>query len=339
MNLEEIKAALVKWGKQLQNDDPQFKAVREQAYHVNQWFIPEYIQKSLDNIIQNFLQPQKLDQWTEMYPNLQLPEVSKTVGIVMAGNIPLVGFHDLLAILITGNKARIKLSSKDPLLLPFVVQKLAEVSPKLAERIEFAENLKNIDAIIATGSNNTSRYFEYYFSKYPNIIRKNRASVAVLSGEETAEQIKALGEDIFTYFGLGCRNIAKIYVPTFFDIPQFIERLEVFGDIKEYKKYKNNFDFNLTMLLMNKVHHYASEYIILEKNDAIASPVATLYYEYYEDLNDLQQKLEFNKDQIQITISDMELPVEKVSLGQAQQPQLWDYADKVDVVEFLIGLR
>jgi len=252
----------------------------------------------------------------------------------MAGNIPLVGFHDFLSVLITGNKVLAKLSSNDTVLLPFLAKKLIEIEPGFAELIEFTEErLSNFDAVIATGSNNTARYFEYYFGKYPSIIRKNRNSVAILTGNETPEQLDALAEDIFRYFGLGCRNVSKLFLPKDYNFDPFFNAMYGWKEIINNNKYINNYDYNKAVYLMSNIELLDNEFLLLKEDNGFSSPISVVFYQYYESEDELRKYLSENKEHIQAIVSEKDIP-----FGAAQKPQLWDYADGVDTVSFLLNL-
>ena len=253
----------------------------------------------------------------------------------MAGNLPLVGFHDFLSVFVAGHKALIRFSSKDDKLFSFVLKNLVKISPESKEYFETTERLQGFDAVIATGSSNTGRYFEHYFGKYPNIIRKNRSSVAVLDGNETIEELKSLGEDVFTYFGMGCRNVSKLYVPKDYDFPHLLDNWAHYQPLTNHNKYKNNYDYNRSILLLNRTQHFASDYIMLMENENMTSPVSILYYEFYDNEKDWRNKLKENAEQIQCSVGKAEglLP-----FGTAQNPQLNDYADGIDTMQFLSNL-
>ncbi len=307
----------------------------------NQWFTAEAIQQSIAAIIQKYLQSEKLWQWVAKYPlaaTVPNKEVVKTVGLVMAGNIPLVGFHDFLSVFLSGHQAMVKLSSKDAVLFKALAEMLYELNPNTQERLEIAERLQNFDAIIATGSNNSARYFETYFGKYPNIIRKSRSSVAVLTGQESKEEIKALGVDIFQYLGLGCRNVSKLMLPKNFDFVNFMDGLEGYNYMMNHNKFKNNYDYHRSIYLLNREHHYANNFLMLVQNESVASPISVVHYEFYADENDLANKLIEQKDHIQCVVGASTEEAQYIPFGQAQQPELWDYADKVDTMGFLCGL-
>ncbi|CAM4391115.1 Acyl-CoA reductase (LuxC) [Pedobacter westerhofensis] len=320
----------------LNQPDEDFNRVTDSALNHNAWFQPEEVKRSLSSL-QEMLQPGALEKWFEQ---ISVTETPKKIGMILAGNIPMVGFHDILSVLATGNIAMIKLSSSDSKLLPILLKQLITFEPALAERIIFAERLKDFDAIIATGSNNSSRYFDYYFGKVPNIIRKNRNSIAVLDGKESTEEIALLGHDIFDYFGLGCRNVSKVYLPEGYEIKNFFEALETFQPIINHFKYNNNYDYNKSIFLVNGEPHFDNGFLLLKEDKGLSSPLAVLYFEYYKNIEELNQTLGGMQDQIQCIVSHADLKPESdvVSFGQSQHPQLWDYADNVNTVAFLNSL-
>ena len=309
------------------------------AGHKNAWFAPGFVQYAMDAVSHEMLNEQKLKQWLARY---DLREVSKTIGLVFAGNIPLVGFHDFLCCYVAGCKMKIKLSSKDDTLFHSILDILFEIDPEAKGRIEIIETLKDFDAVIATGSDNTNRHFEYYFRKYPKILRKNRNSVAILTGEERARDLDLLADDIFLYFGFGCRNVSKIYVPVGYDITVLFPHFEKYKWLHQHGKYMNNYDYNRTLLLLNKTPHLANEFIALVENESIPSPISTLHYQFWHDENVLNTLLKKNAEKIQCVVSGepdrWKLP-SSVIFGQSQHPELWDYADGVDTVAFLFGLQ
>jgi len=319
-------------------DDELDQAV-QQSYFENKWFTQENTRKALEAIAGAFLDPEKLEAWVKQYPLSVSDFPEKTIGIVMAGNIPLVGFHDWLCVFASGQRARVKLSDKDKRLLPLLVKKMGEWAHESWAYTEFlgeGEYLKNMDAVIATGSNNTSRYFEQYFGKYPHIIRRNRNSVAVLSGMETAEELLALGEDIFSYFGLGCRNVSKIYVPHGYRFDFLLETLHEYREIIHHDKYKNNFDYNFTLYIMNGVKHLNNGCLLLKEDASLQARIASVHYEYYDELWDLDARLAEKRNDIQCVVG--KIPVKDfvvLPFGESQKPTLFDYPDGVDVMRFL----
>lgn len=312
----------------------------ETAQHHNGWFTRENVLFSLYQWSQA-LTKENLDRWLKPY-NLA-PETPKKIGIIMAGNIPLVGFHDFLSVLISGHRLQVKQSSNDQILLPVLADYLVAQNPLWKEFIEFSAkeaeggSMRDVEAMIATGSNNTARYFEYYFSHIPAIIRKNRNSVAILTGEESPQQLEALGEDIFRYFGLGCRSVSKLYVPQDYDFDVFFKAIYHWGDIINQQKYANNYDYNKAVYLMSQFKLLENGFLMLKEDTSFGSPIATLFYEHYQDLDQLRQSLQSQKESIQCVVSDGVFK-EEVPFGKTQFPQLWDYADGVDTLSFLSQL-
>ena len=285
---------------------------------------------------------ENLENWIRKSP--ELSSIPKRIGLISAGNLPLVGFHDLLCVLVTGHTALVKLSTKDQLLLPFLVGELTKQFPEFTDRIHFVEQFRQeidnqrFDAVIATGSNNSSRYFNYYFGKYPHIIRKNRNSIAILSGDETPDQLKALGDDIFMYFGLGCRNVSKIYLPKGYQPESLYQHWTAWDWVMENDKYKNNFDYNRTLLLMNRVGHFTNDVMLMVPDTSLLSRIASLHYEFYDDPSDLRAQINLQKNQLQCIIGISELWSAAIPFGHSQQPGLDDYADGVNTLDFLSNL-
>ncbi len=299
----------------------------------NAWFTEEEVKKAL-KALGEMLNSEDLKTW---FKDIEISTSPKKIGLILAGNIPLVGFHDVLCVLATGNIAMIKLSSADDKLLPAMLAKLIEIEPQLSRQIIYSERLKDFDAIIATGSNNTSRYFEYYFGKVPNIIRKNRTSVAVLTGNETPDDIEALGHDLFDYFGLGCRNVSKIYIPKNYDIKLFFEPLEKYKDIINHFKYNNNYDYNKSIYLVNSATHFDNGFLLLKEDTGFSSPLAVLYFDRYNNLNDVEHLLKEQEQNLQCVVSIAKLSIENpvLNFGETQHPKLWDYADNINTIIFL----
>jgi hypothetical protein len=319
--------------------DTELDAAIRESYLENRWFTEDNTRQALAAIADAFLDRDKLEAWAAHYPVGTTPHPDKTIGLVMAGNIPLVGFHDWLCVFVAGQRAKIKLSDKDKRLLPLLIKKMGEWAPESWEYTEFVagnDALRGFDAVIATGSNNTARYFEQYFGKYPHIIRRNRNAVAVLSGTETMAELYALGRDIFTYFGLGCRNVSKIYIPHGYHFDTLLEALHEYRDIVLHDKYKNNFDYNLTLLVLNQVRYHNNGCLLLTENTALPSRIALVHYEYYDDLADIDRLLAEKRDEIQCVVSHIHLrDFQSLPFGQSQQPGLSDYPDGVDVMAFL----
>ncbi len=316
-----------------------FNNIIKTSYEKNAWFTEENVRNAITSISES-LKEKNIKKWIKPYiKKFNNNRISKRVGVVMAGNIPVVGFHDFLCVLISGNTFAGKLSSQDPELLPAIAKVLIDIEPEFKNKIEFTEEkLTNFDAIIATGSDNTSRYFEYYFGKYPNIIRKNRNGVAVISGNETHDELRLLGQDIFMYFGLGCRNVSKIFVPKAYSFDKFIDAVKSFEDVINHCKYRNNYDYYKSIYLINKTAHLDNGFLMLKEDKGFGSPISVLYFEYYENKNELNNLLNSNADKIQCLISNDKEINSCISFGTSQSPQLWDYADGIDTMEFLLGV-
>ena len=339
--LSQFKRSGIEKDENLQHNDPYFDILKdkiEQAVHYNGWFTLENVLFSLEQW-SNALTEKNLQKWLSKY-NFQQVE-SKTVGIIMAGNIPLVGFHDFISVLISGHKVLVKQSSNDKLLLPVIADYLKAIAPEWKEKIEIlpdsadgASKMTNFDAVIATGSNNTARYFEYYFAGKPSIIRKNRNSVAVLTGKETPEELSALAEDIFRYYGLGCRNVSKLYVPKDYNFNAFFEAIYNWNPIINQAKFANNYDYNKAVYLMSQFKLLENGFLILKEDRSLSSPIATIFYERYEDLDAVKKELNSRKEEIQCVVGK-NVNENEVAFGETQHPHLWDYADNVDTLAFL----
>ncbi len=310
----------------------------ERVKHHNPWFTPENVRKAMAAWAEN-LGDDVLEKWLKPYrPDINRAVDPKRVGIVMAGNIPMVGFHDLLSVLISGHRAVIKLSSDDNLLIPALTNTLVTIEPEFKSRITIADRLNKIDAVIATGSNNSSRYFDYYFSKYPNIIRKNRNSVAVIEHDTSDEDLAQLGEDIFAFFGLGCRNVTQLLLPEDFDIDRFFKAILPYQDIVNHNKYVNNYDYYKALYLMNRENLLDNGFILLRPNDNIYSALGTLHYRHYDEPENAVKIIEEHREKIQCVVGNQQLLPNALSPGKSQQPALWDYADGVDTIQFLTSL-
>lgn len=331
MKLEERITLLVKLREYLEEDTQEFKAIKQSAFEKNKWFVEEFIDLSVTNICKFYLKRDLLMKWVSHY-HIDDNIHPQKIGIVMAGNIPLVGFHDFLSVFISGHQQFIKLSEKDDLLLTHIIEKLNEWKPAVSEVISISSLLKDCDAYIATGSNNSSRYFQYYFGKYPSLIRKNKTSVAVLSGNETLGQLSSLADDVYSYFGLGCRNVTKLYVPEGYDFVMLLNAFKKYNYFSDLTKYRNNYDYNLALLIMNNKYYMTNESIILVENEMVFSPVSELHYSFYKNKNEALQKLRDDAD-IQCIADEQHIP-----FGKTQQPGLFDYADGVDTMQFLLGL-
>ncbi|MEQ3661080.1 MAG: acyl-CoA reductase [Flavobacterium sp.] len=313
-----------------------FVSLIELSQSHNGWFTPEQVYFSINSWAEA-LKEENLNKWLDNYTFKENP--NKNIGLILAGNIPLVGFHDFLSVLISGNNVLVKTSSNDQHLIKFLANYLISIDERLKNRITFVEGkLEGFDAVIATGSNNTSRYFEYYFKDKPSIIRKNRNSVAVLNGNETTEDLENLGEDIFRYFGLGCRNVSKIFVPKGYDFKHFFESIFKYKDVIFYEKYANNYDYNKAVFLMSLYKLLDNEFLTLKEDTSYSSPISSVFYEFYDNINDIKTHLKKDADQIQCIVSN-DLIENSIAFGQTQKPQLWDYADNIDTLEFLNSLN
>jgi hypothetical protein len=324
-------------GERLINPNEQLTELINDELYYNAWFTPDNVAKAVTSI-GTMLNKADITTWLSKY-NLD-NRGNKKVGLILAGNIPLVGFHDVLCVLATGNHALIKSSSQDGRLIKYVLNLLVELDNSFASQFSFIERLENFDAVIATGSNNTSRYFEYYFGKVPNIIRKNRNSIAVLSRNETAEQLHELGHDIFDYYGLGCRNVSKILVPEGYNFNFFFESIQSYEQIINHHKYNNNYDYNKSIYLVNRDDHFDNGFLLLKKDDRFTSPLAVLYYDNYADIASVEGLINAENEKIQCVVSTIPLQVtnQLVGFGESQQPKLWDYADGIDTMNFLSNL-
>ena len=301
----------------------------KKTFQHNGWFSENNVRQSIEGIVY-LLQEENIKKWISEY---KLKENEKTIAVIMAGNIPMVGFHDMLCVLISGNKLVAKLSSEDSILLPMVVSILKKIEPQFESKIKFVSRLEKFDAIIATGSDNSARYFESYFAKYPHIIRKNRTSIAVISGEETEEELELFAQDVFSYFGKGCRNVTKVFVPKGYDLDNLFKAFFPYKELVNNNKYANNYDYNKAIYLMNQVELIENGFLLLKEDSSIHSPLAVLNYEFYENKREVENFIKENKEKIQCVVSQKEIP-----FGKAQKPELWDYADGVDTMAFLVKI-
>ncbi|TAD85764.1 MAG: acyl-CoA reductase [Bacteroidetes bacterium] len=323
---------LLRLGQYMGGNSAEWTAAKVQAEAENPWFVQQFIHEAVQNICKNFLTAEKLAAWVAAYELPQQNTAPKVVGLVTAGNIPLVGFHDFLCVFICGHHLRIKPSAKDSALLKHLAQQLICWEPALAQSIQFAEQLKGCHAYIATGSNNTGRYFEYYFRNHPHIIRRNRTSVAVLTGHESREQLDLLAGDLLLYFGQGCRNVSKLYVPLGYDFEPLVRSFDAYSWMADHQKFKNNYDYNLAIMLLNGQYYMTNGVLLLSENDAMFSPLSVVNYSFYQvdpPLNLAQQ----HPQDIQAVVG-----AGGIDFGTAQQPQLANYADGVDTLSFLTSL-
>ncbi len=332
MNIQEKIVAFTQLQKKISLlTEDELQNLAAQAKQKNGWFSYDSVKNALEGIA-FMLEKEKLEKWVSPY---ELEEVSpKIIGIVMAGNIPLVGFHDLLSVLISGHFAAIKPSSADDFLTRTIIDWIIQVEPRFKKNIEIREKLTNIDAVIATGSDNTARYFEYYFKDIPSIIRKNRTSVAILNGKESDAELKALGEDIFSYFGLGCRNVSKVFTPKGYDFREAFPHFEGFKEVGNHHKYRNNYDYYKSIYLVNKTPHLDTGFLLINSTDDLVSPISVLFHQEYDSIDKLESILTDQKDKIQCIVGKDHIP-----FGKAQRPELWGYADNVDTLAFLSGLK
>ncbi|GAA4465772.1 acyl-CoA reductase [Nemorincola caseinilytica] len=316
-------------GRYMLSDEPAWQEAMQMAGHRNAWFTAEHIAHAVESIARQYLAPGKLPAWVGQY---KLPAEACTVGIVMAGNIPLVGFHDMLCGFMSGHRLMLKLSTKDEVLMRHLLHRMVTQESLVAECITVAERLNGCDAYIATGSNNTARYFEQYFGKYPHIIRQNRTSVAILDGSETDKELVALADDVYLYYGLGCRNVTQVCVPHGYDFERLLRIFARYDHYADLNKYKNNYDYHLALYLLNRVPYMSTPALLMVENELPFSAVSVLHYRHYTDREQLVQELQGSTD-IQAIIGHGLIP-----FGSAQVPTLTDYADGVDTMAFLCSL-
>jgi hypothetical protein len=324
---------------ELQSSDSLLASAIEKSYAHNPWFIPLFVRFAY-HAWAEALQEEKVTRWIrDNLPGKIEKHNPAIVGIIMAGNIPMVGLHDLFCVLASGNHALIKLSLSDDQLIPSVLETLCHFDPEFRECYSIAEGpLKNFDAIIATGSNNSSRYFDYYFGKYPHIIRKNRNSVAVITGSETEDELKRLADDIFLYFGLGCRNVSKLYFPEGLKIETILPFFESYAYLSDLHKYRNNYDYQKSILLINRVPHLDNGFLLIKPDASMMSPISVIHTESYSSAESLNQHLYIRREQIQCIISASDEIDNAIPPGRSQFPELWDYADSIDTMGFLMNL-
>ncbi len=338
LQLSERLNCFVKLGEALKSlDSDQKLSLAARAKYANPWFEEKNVLLSLSNLAE-MLAENNLKIFSSNYSTLDEPRIPKSIGVIMAGNIPAVGFHDALCVLLAGHTLLAKLSKDDTVLMCFLFDKITEIEPRFAPFIQVVERLTLMDAVVCTGSNNSARYFEHYFGKYPNIIRKNRTSVAVLDGTESPEEIALLAEDIFTYYGLGCRNVSKLFIPQESDITKIIDHVEHCSYVINQHKYANNYTYNRAIYLLNLEPFLDNDFAIFKESDALNSPLSVIHYERYCAKAPLLEKLKADKDNIQCIVSKCPEIENKVAFGEAQKPNLSDFADGVDTMEFLLDL-
>ena len=331
MDLQNRISILVELGEFMLSEDISWKDAKTRAFQHNAWFIPDFIDLSISQIAERFLQRDLLEKWTSEYQIPEQEKAPKKIGLVMAGNIPLVGFHDFLCCFISGHNPVIKLSTRDSWLFPAILDFLNKKNPATADQILVSSMLKGMDAYIATGSNNSARYFDYYFGKYPSLIRRNRTSIAVLEGDETPEELEKLADDVFLYFGLGCRNVTQIHVPENYDFVPLLGAFRKYLWMADHHKYKNNYDYRLSLAILNRLPYMTNDCLLMLENDSPFSPIAVLHYTYYKEI-----KKSFsmeNAENLQCVVGRQWLP-----FGKSQRPELSDYADGTDTMKFLRSL-
>jgi hypothetical protein len=331
MNLQVRLNLLSRLRNYLLSDHEAWLEAKESAAYQNSWFLPEFIDLQVSQLCRFMLDASVLQEVVNKYGLPDLQAAPKSIGLVMAGNIPLVGFHDMLCIFLSGHNQVIKPSSKDEVLIRCIVDFMTKEEPTVATIIRFSEQLKGCDAYIATGSNHSARYFEQYFGKYPNIIRKNRTSIAILDGKETMEELDLLADDIQLYFGLGCRNVTQVWVPENYDFQPLLDALKKYDYLMDQHKYKHNYDYVLTINMMNREAYMTNGSIVLSPNRSAFSGISNLNYAYYKDLEELISSLD--PDTLQVITGHGFTP-----FGKAQCPGFFDYADGVDTLQFLVNL-
>ena len=310
--------------------DEKFAALLRKSEIENSWFTQESQRFALKQWA-DLLTEENLNHWLSKY---KPSHDSKKVGLILAGNIPMVGFHDVISVILSQHIALIKLSSKDRTILPFLLNKWQEFS-EAELQYEFVEKLQDFDAVIATGSNNTARYLEYYFKDHLSIIRKNRTSIAVLKGDETPEELQLLAEDIFRYYGLGCRNVTRLFIPQDFVIDGLFENFLNFKEIINHNKYANNYEYNRAIYLLNQERFWDNNFVMLKEDEALFSPLSVINFTRYKNIDEVKSFINENKENIQAIVAKPELGLDSIALGEAQNPDLETYADHVDTMQFL----
>jgi hypothetical protein len=332
MNMQNRIRAAQQLADFLLSDDAELEEIIHRTYIHNYWFTPENIKYSIQNIAKEFLNEQKLTEWLSIYA-INDDKKPKTIAIVAAGNLPMVSFHDILCVLISGNILQLKLAEKDKILLPFVLKKWQSFDALLHDKINIVERLQDFDAVIATGSNNSARYFEYYFGKYKHIIRKNRNSIAILDGSESIEQLIALGHDVFDYFGLGCRNVSALLLPENYDFSNLLVAFQSFSFLDQHNAYMNNLDYQRTLYLMNQTKMLDINFVNIVENNALCSPISCLFYQYYKNNDEINSFINQENGNLQCIVGKGYL-----NFGQTQMPSLNDYADNIDTMQFITNL-
>jgi hypothetical protein len=333
---ERIVEIFTELGKQLQLlPDAELLSWKKEAEIKNKWFTEDNVQNALNGII-FLLRKDNLEKWLSTY---NFPASSnKKIGVVMAGNIPMVGFHDMLCVLLAGHTLVAKLSSDDSVLLKKIAGLIIAIEPELENRIQFTERLNDVDALIATGSDNTAKHLDYYFSKVPRIIRRNRVSVAVLTGKESKEELMALGGDMLQYYGLGCRNVSKIFIPKEMTLNHIYEAIEPWKKVADNVKYGNNYDYNRSIFLLKTILHLDNGFLLAIETEELVSAIAVFYYEKYNSIEDVKLKLKKQEEKIQCVVAKDGIIEKSIPFGSAQQPYPWDYADGIDTMKFLLAI-
>jgi hypothetical protein len=331
MNLHKRISLLVRLGEYIKSDENSFNEIKEQAYLYNRWFTTAFTGYAGKVFGEQVLAQDTLEDFANTYAIPDYHQVPKTIGLVMAGNIPMVGLHDMVCIFLSGHRQMIKFSSKDSILMKHLAEKLIAWEPDVAEYILWNDLLKDCDAYIATGSDNSSRYFEAYFSKYPHIIRKNRTSIAILTGHEDDDELAKLADDVHIYFGLGCRNVTQLFVPENYNFEALLNHFRRYNYFKDHEKYRNNFDYQLTIAIMNNRFYMSNDSIVLLENENPFSPISQVHYQFYTNLEDVPGKLDMNK--IQCIAGQGFTP-----FGKVQSPEIGDFPDGIDTMQFLCGL-
>ncbi len=330
MNLQTRLNSFFLLGAQLlDTENNALKQAKANVYQQNSWFLPAFIDQAIHQIATQFLSKDALTQWVALYPQLANQMTHKKVGIVMAGNIPFVGFHDLLSTLVAGHTAIVKLAAKDTVGIEYLIQTLIEIEPKWKDYIIIQPQLKDCDAYIATGSNNTSRYFEQYFGKYPHIIRSNKTSIAILDGTESSTDLDLLADDMMLYFGRGCRNVTQVWVPEGYDFIPLLTALKKYNYIIDEHKYRHNYDYQLALLMMTRQFYMDTTAILMSENPSPFAAISQIHYQYYSS----SKPPLVNQDEIQCIVGKGGL-----AFGSLQQPKLEQYADGVDTLQFLSSL-
>lgn len=315
----------------------EIEPVLSRAAAENGWFSPDQSRAAIQSLAEDMLKSETLNAWASRYA-LEDKIVSKKIGLVMAGNIPLVGMHDLFAVLLSGHRALIVASSKDEVLTEWMISQIEIASPGLGKFIEIAEKLTRADAVIATGSNNTMKYFQQYFSKKPHILRGSKTSAAVITGKETEEDFEALGREIFSFYGLGCRNVSKLFVPEGYDFVPMLDAFRLFAPVVENNKYWHNYEYYKAIYLVNRTVHLDTGFLLVKADTASASPPGNLFYQTYGPAEPLAEELSAGKQWQCIYSAGKVDGVKTLPFGEGQHPNPWDYADNTDTIAFLLSL-